>query len=240
MMWQEGGLFFANALTSAITAITGMGGGTILIGILPFFLPAAALIPIHATTQLASNVSRAWLSKKTLAWQFVAPFAMGAVVGAVVFGVLVRYVVLDIIPLLIAIYILLTQWSTTVNRYLKGLDNFYLIGFVQMGVGLFVGAPGPLHMPLLLKIYDNATAVGVGSVMMSLVHLGKIIVFLMAGFVFYPYWRVIVLMVIAASLGSYVGIKLRPFIPISWLKRAMPWLLTVLACHIIISTLLNY
>lgn len=239
MAWQGWGLFVANALTSAITAITGMGGGTILIGLLPIFLPAAVLIPIHATTQLASNVSRAWLSRELICWRFVAPFILGASIGAMVFGILVRYVALDVIPLLIGLYILLTQWSKTVNHYLKRLDNFYLIGFVQMGVGLFVGAPGPLHMPLLLKNYDSATAVSVGSAMMSFVHLGKLLVFIAAGFAFWAYWQVIVLMVVAASVGSYCGLKLRPYVPAHWLKKGLPWLLTLIAVNIIIHNVVK-
>ena len=45
------------------------------------------------------------------------------------FGMAVKFVKLDLIPLFIAIYILLTQWSATINRLLKSLENFYLIGF---------------------------------------------------------------------------------------------------------------
>ncbi len=235
-MVDSGGvwLFIINLATSLLTAITGMGGGTVLIGLLPLFIAPSALIPVHATTQLASNVSRAWFSRHLIHWQFVLMFAWGALGGALVFGLLVRWLTLDFIPLLIGIYILLTQWSASVNRLLRRLDNFYLIGFVQMGVGLFVGAPGPLHMPLLLKTYDNATAVSVGSVMMSLVHAGKLVVFMLLGFVFTDYWRLILVMVLAASLGSWLGVKLRAYVPIAWLQRLMPWLLTAIALNIII------
>ena len=46
-------------LTSTIAATLGMGGGVILIAVMPGFVPPAAIIPIHAVTQLASNLSRA-------------------------------------------------------------------------------------------------------------------------------------------------------------------------------------
>lgn len=227
------GLFLANLSTSLITAITGMGGGTVLIGLLPFFIAPSALIPVHAATQLASNASRAWFSRELIDWRFICPFVLGAILGAMVFGVLVKLIVLDIIPLLIGFYILLSQWSKTFNYYTRRLENFYLIGFIQMGVGLFVGALSPMHMPLLLKTYDNARAVSVGSVMMAVVHAAKLLVFVVIGFAFGDYWQVIVLMVVASSLGSWLGVRVRAYVPVAWLSKALPWLLTVIAVNII-------
>lgn len=52
-------LALVNLLTSVISGIAGMGGGVILVGLLPLFLPAAAIVPVHAAAQLASNASRA-------------------------------------------------------------------------------------------------------------------------------------------------------------------------------------
>ncbi|WP_228144520.1 hypothetical protein [Moraxella lacunata] len=39
-----------NFFTSALAGITGLGGGTILLGFIPMFLPASTIIPIHGTT----------------------------------------------------------------------------------------------------------------------------------------------------------------------------------------------
>ena len=46
--------------TSTLTAITGIGGGMMLIAIMPGFLPAAAIVPVHGMVQLFSNSSRAF------------------------------------------------------------------------------------------------------------------------------------------------------------------------------------
>lgn len=54
-------LFFligVSFLTSAFTAIIGVGGGIALISVMPGLLPAAAIIPVHGAVQLASNASR--------------------------------------------------------------------------------------------------------------------------------------------------------------------------------------
>ncbi len=43
--------------TSMLTAVTSIGGGMMLIVIMPGFLPAAAIVPVHALVQLFSNSS---------------------------------------------------------------------------------------------------------------------------------------------------------------------------------------
>lgn len=233
-------LVLINLVTSTITGITGFGGGMILVGLMPFFLPATAIVPIHGATQLASNISRAWFGRKYLDLTYLFPYCVGAVVGVVIFWGLVRFINLDIVPLLMAMYLLLTQWSKTVNRLLSGIENFYVIGCLQTGIGLFVGATGPLHMPLLMKQYDNPhVLVTTASLMISLVHLIKIVVYLALGFVFLDYWRLIAMMIVVAVIGSWLGVQLRHHISMVWLKKVLPWLLTVIAIKILLDTVIK-
>lgn len=158
--------------------------------------------------------------------------------GVVVFGVAIQWVKLDWIPLFIGFYILATQWSKKVNTWLKSFENFYIVGFIQLGMALFVGAAGPMHMPLLLKSYKNVhQAITVASVMMAFLHFCKVLIFLWLGFSFEQYWRLLLLMMAAAILGSYLGTHYRDKVPISLLKKILPWLLTVVAIKIIADVL---
>jgi uncharacterized membrane protein YfcA len=233
-------LSLVNFLTSTMTAITGLAGGMILIGIMPLFLPAFAIVPVHGATQLASNVSRAWFGRQHLRFGDVLPYMAGSLLGACVFGVAVYFVQLDFIPLFIGIYILMTQWSQSFNHLLKSVENFYVIGFLQIGIGLFVGATGPLHVPLLFKKYpDTHVAITTSSFLMSIMHILKIAVYVLTGFAFLDYWQVIMMMIVSAVIGSWVGVKLRHRFSMHWLKRALPWLLSVIALKLIITTALN-
>lgn len=227
-----------NLITSLITGIIGLGGGIILLALLPFFLPASAIIPIHGMTQLASNASRAWFGRHYLEWQYIPSFLIGSVVGIICFGLLVQRLNLSLIPLFIGIYILLIQWSKQFNRLLQKINNFYLIGFLQTGIGLFVGAPGPLAITLLAKKYDNNhTVITVGAFMMSIVHLAKLPVYLSLGFSFQDYSWLLISMIIVSVIGSWLGVKLRHIFPIHWLKHVLPWLLTILAIKLIMTVL---
>lgn len=234
MMFDYFVLTSINFFTSVLTAITGVGGGMILIGLMPLFLPATAIIPVHGATQFASNASRAWFGRSALDLTYFYPFLWGSLLGIVVFGILVQFLTLSFIPLFIGIYILLLQWSKTVNRWLRSLENFYLVGFIQTGLGLFVGTPGPLAIALLNKKYtDNNTVVSVGALMMTVVHFAKLPVYMTLGFVFFDYWPLVLLMMMGSIFGSLFGTRLRHRIPMHWLKSLLPWILTLIALRLI-------
>ncbi|WP_218184509.1 TSUP family transporter [Pelistega indica] len=124
-MWNDILLALANLLTSALTGITGLGGGMILIGIMPFFVPSIAIIPVHGVTQLASNATRAWFGREHIVYERFWSFLCGSIIGMIVFGVLIRFVKLDLIPLFIGIYILLLQWSPWFNRVIRHYESFF-------------------------------------------------------------------------------------------------------------------
>ena len=69
-------------LTSSLTAVIGMGGGVLLITLMPGLVPPAAIIPVHACTQLASNVSRAAFGWRAIDPTIIPAFTIGAVAGA--------------------------------------------------------------------------------------------------------------------------------------------------------------
>ena len=229
-------LALANLVTSALTAITGVGGGMILIGLMPFFVPAAAIVPVHGVTQLVSNATRAWFGRDALDFTYFWQFLAGSISGLLIFGVLVRFIHLELIPLFIGIYILLITWSDTFNQAIRRFESFFLVGFVQTGLGVFVGTPGPLNIAVLNKHYDdNNVVVTTGALMMTVVHTAKLVVYLTMGFVFVDYWQLLVMMVIMATIGSWLGTRLRHKIRLDWLKKFLPYLLTLIALKLIID-----
>lgn len=233
-------LALINFLTSGMTAISGVGGGIILIGLMPMFMTASIIIPVHGASQLASNASRVWFGRQDLRWEYLKPFMIGALLGAIIFGIAIRFISLELIPLFIGIYILLMQWSKTFDKLLKKANNFYLIAFIQMGTAIFVGISGPMQIALLNKKYDdNNVVVTTGAFMASVVHVVKLIVYALMGFSFLEHWRVMVMMIICATLGSWVGVKLRGVIPIKWLKAMLPISLTIIAIKIIIDAVIK-
>ena len=83
----------------------------ILIAIMPGFLPAAAIVPVHAVVQLFANSSRALFGWRFLRWEFVLAFIAGSIFGGVVAAFIAREINLEYTPLFIAAYILFVTWG---------------------------------------------------------------------------------------------------------------------------------
>ncbi|MCV2884683.1 sulfite exporter TauE/SafE family protein [Aestuariibacter sp. AA17] len=231
-------LFFVSTLTSAVAAIAGMGGGMMLIAILPSFLPASAVIPVHGVAQLASNGSRAFIAITHVRWAFLKPFLVGSVLGVLCVSVLVRYVSAQTLLVGMALYILLTLWSTAFSRFIKRAERFSVAGFWQSGLSVVVGATGPLTTTLLTKKCDSKDEIIVtNAVFMAFSHGFKIPLFLWVGFNYATYWLEIVLLSIGAVLGSYVGTWLRQFVSDQHFKLWVKIALTLLAIRIIATSL---
>lgn len=223
-------------LTSTIAGIVGIGGGMMLIAILPSFLPVNALIPVHGLTQMSSNFSRAVFGYKDVQYEVIPKFLIGSFLGIALFASILSFISLEYVPLFIGVYILLSLWSEKFNEKIKKYESYFLAGFFQTGLSIVVGATGPLTMTLLLKDYkDKDKVVATGAALMSLTHILKVFVFMYFGFVFFDYIGIIVAMVIGAVAGSWAGTKLRDKIDGKRFTMILKVLLSVLAIKVIIG-----
>lgn len=166
-------------LTSTVAGVVGIGGGMMLIAILPSFLPLNALIPVHGLTQMSSNFSRAVFGYKDVQYEVIPKFLLGSIVGIGIFAAIINFISLEYVPLFIGAYILLSLWSQKFNDKIKKFENYYIIGFFQTGLSIVVGATGPLTMTILLKDYkDKDKVVATGAALMSITHILKVFVFI--------------------------------------------------------------
>jgi uncharacterized protein len=222
--------------TSVVAAVVGIGGGMMLIAILPSFLPTNALIPVHGLTQVSSNLSRAYFGRKDIEYSVVPKFLLGSFIGIAFFAGILSLISLEYVPLFIGVYILLSLWSEKFNEKIKRYENYYIAGFFQTGLSMVVGATGPLTMTLLLKDFkDKDIVVATGALLMSLTHFLKVLVFIYFGFVFFDYITIIFAMIFGAVLGSFVGTKARNLIDGKKFTIILKVLLSVLAIKLIIT-----
>ena len=232
-------LFLISMITSTIAGVVGIGGGMMLIAILPSFLPLNALIPVHGLTQMSSNVSRAFFGYKEVQYQVIPKFLVGSFLGIALFASILSFISLEYVPLFIGVYILLSLWSEKFNEKIKRYESYFLAGFFQTGLSIVVGATGPLTMTLLLKDFkDKDKVVATGAALMSITHILKVFVFIYFGFVFFDYLSVIVALIIGAVFGSFIGTKLRHKIDGAKFTLVLKVLLSVLALKLIVGLLI--
>ena len=223
-------------LTSTVAGVVGIGGGMMLIAILPSFLPLNALIPVHGLTQMSSNLSRAVFGYKDVQYEVIPKFLLGSAIGIGMFATVLTLISLEYVPLFIGAYILLSLWSEKFNEKIKRYESYFLAGFFQTGLSMVVGATGPLTMTLLLKDYkDKDKVVATGAALMSITHILKVFVFMYFGFVFLDYIGIIIAMIIGAVAGSWAGTKLRDKIDGKKFLLILKVLLSALAIHVIVG-----
>jgi len=232
-------LGFYTLLTSTLAGMMGLGGGTLLIAIMPIYLPGSAIVPIHGIVQLASNSSRMLFSLKAVAWGLVGKFIVGSLLGIALIGLLLANIPTRYIPVFIAFYILLNIWMPPFSRFIRKYENFYIVGFVQGGLGLLIGATGPLAVPLLVKELagDKDRVVATNAFFMGFSHFAKIIVFGLIGFSFSGYGWLLVFMIVGAVLGSWLGTLLRVKINSDLFAKLLNYVLTVLAFNMLYTVL---
>lgn len=235
-MQEELFLGLITFFTSTVAGVVGIGGGMMLIAILPSFLPLNALIPVHGLTQMSSNFSRAFFGYKDVQYEVIPKFLLGSILGIGLFASILYFISLEYVPLFIGIYILLSLWSKKFNEKIKRYESYFLAGFFQTGLSIVVGATGPLTMTLLLKDYeDKHKVVATGAALMSITHTLKVFAFMFFGFVFFDYIGILVAMIIGAVAGSYAGTKLRDKIDGKKFVMILKVLLSALAIKVIIG-----
>jgi uncharacterized membrane protein YfcA len=224
--------------TSTITAITGIGGGMIMIAIMPGFLPGAAIVPVHAMVQLFANSSRALFGWRYLRWEFVLAFIAGSIVGGLIAAGITREINLEYTPLIIAAYILFTVWGPKLEFKKPVKGEFVAIGLVQTGLSMMVGATGPMSQAALLgKGLQRDALVVTSALMTTFTHLIKTMLFALLGFSFISYWEIILGMSAGVICGALLGTHIRYKIPQALFQKILKWVLTLLALRMIYITL---
>lgn len=217
-----------------------MGGGVLLIALMPGLVPAAAIIPLHALTQLASNASRAVFGWRDIDLKLIPAIALGAALGAWLGGEVYQRLDLTWLPALIGALILVFTWLPLPK--LRGGGQFALLalGFYQTGLGMLAGATGPVGAAVLMRRHTGRDWLVVNTaVYMSLNHLLRVVAFTALGFSFAPWWPLIAGLVLAVIAGSWVGTRLRWFVPQLEFQRWFRILVSLLAVRMILMPLLS-
>ena len=220
-------------VTSAITAVMGAGGGALLIAVMASFMPAAAIIPVHAVVQLGSNGGRLLLMRRFVLRHLVAWFVVGSAVGAVIGGNIVVSLEPAYIQLILGGFILLSCWAP-ITVALKGKKSMMVLGSITSFLTMFVGATGPFVIASMRHIIaDKQKLVGTMAALMTIQHLTKAIVFGGLGFAFADWTGVIVLMILTGFFGTMVGKAVLEQVPNEKFQMALRIMLTFLALRLI-------
>jgi Sulfite exporter TauE/SafE. len=201
-----GTMILASFFTSMLTVTAGIGGGLAMIALMAYFVPVAALIPVHGLVQLGSNVGRIWLLRHHVAWVYLAAFVAGAIPGAILGRYAVGLMPGTAMKVVLGLFVLVLVWVPLPK--LAGVPPLGMAptGFVTTCLSMLFGATGPLNAVVLSKAFsDRMRFAATFASVMTVQHLLKVGVFGAAGFAFGPWLPLIAAMVATGFAGTWVG-----------------------------------
>ena len=245
-------LFVAAFITSAISAVLGMGGGIILLGIMALIIPEGyVVIALHGIVQLISNLTRTFVFRNHIRKDIISQYLPGAILGLSLSAFIVFYLIsffqvesakeikIDFLKPIIGIFIL---WFLFGKRYkikTKHL-HFFGVGTLSGLCTVFIGATGPLIAPFFLngKLTKENIIVNKAACQ-AISHLGKIPLFILFfEFNYFSELDVLVPLTIAVFVGTNVGKQVLRFIPEKVFRLLFRGALTIIAIKLIVDQLM--
>ncbi|WP_246730185.1 sulfite exporter TauE/SafE family protein [Nitratireductor mangrovi] len=228
-------LVVASFFTSALTAAFGVGGGVAMLALMGLFIPVAALIPVHGAVQLGSNTGRAWHQRANVRLGIAIPFVIGSIVGAVGGAFFVVQLPDALLKLGLGLFVIAVTWTKIPGADRLGAAGLTLGSAVLAFVTMFVGATGPLLSAFFAQLFpdDRRALVATHAAGMTVQHALKIVVFGLAGFAFWQWLPLIVLMIGSGYLGTVYGTRLLERLPEQSFRRWFRIGITLLALDMI-------
>ena len=228
-------LVLASFFTSALTAAFGVGGGVAMLALMGLFIPVAALIPVHGAVQLGSNTGRAWHQRANVRLGIAIPFVIGSIVGAVGGAFFVVQLPDALLKLGLGLFVIAVTWTKIPGADRLGAAGLTLGSAVLAFVTMFVGATGPLLSAFFAQLFpdDRKALVATHAAGMTVQHALKIVVFGLAGFAFWQWLPLIVLMIGSGYLGTVYGTRLLERLPEQSFRRWFRIGITLLALDMI-------
>lgn len=221
----------ASMLTSLLSGMFGVGGGTILLALLAILVPPVALIPIHAVVQFGATSSRTILLLRHIQGQTLLPFAIGTALGSTCSGLLFIQFPPWLIQYTVAGFVL---WSVSGAIPVFNRKHIVLAGMVSGFLTILFGATGTFVSAFIKGMRLPALKhVGTHSAMMCMQHGLKIVVFGTLGFAFGPYLPLLAMMLLSGLAGTLLGKNALMRIGDKWFKPVLNSILLVLALRLL-------
>ncbi len=240
-LWQALLIIVTSFIGSAVTAAFSIGGGLLLIAVMSSLLPGGAVIPVHGAIMIGSNAGRAGLLLRYIDWPIIGWFVIGAIVGATIGATIVTTLPSWIFRLLIAGFILFTQWGPKIRAIGLGPKAYALAGTISTFLTLFVGASGPFMSVIISKVahLGRQGIIATSGACMTIQHSLKVAIFAAAGF-FYAEWiPLITASLVSGLIGTAIGTNILSRLPEVLFRRVLKWMLTAMAGYLFLLVIFD-
>jgi uncharacterized protein len=223
-------------LTAVLSGVAGLGGGTILIGVLyAVGLSPVVAVPLFATVQFVSNLSRTVAYFRHVEWRAAGWFLLTAAPTPFVVAPFVAAANVDVVLLLLAGLILVSLVpARDGGEPIPRIPALLLAGFLNGSVGMFVGATGLFVGRLFLRPeWRKETVIGTLAMAQSLGHLLRVLGYASAGFFVTEHGGLLLPLVLAVIAGTFAGRAVHRWLDEALFRRLFKAILVVLSLKLI-------
>ena len=245
-------LIIAALITSSISAVIGMGGGVVLLGIMAILIPEGYMVvALHGIIQMFSNGTRTFVFRQHLKRKLISEYFFGALIGLslsifIVYGLMHLYEVnsankinFDYLKPIIGFYILWYLYLKGVNKEQKN-KLFIIVGIISGFSSIFVGAVGPLIAPFFIrKDLNKENVIANKAACQIITHIGKIPIFMyFFNFRYTEHYTILLPLIISVYIGTNIGKKLLSKLSENTFKLFFKISLTLIAIHLVLGEFL--
>lgn len=216
--------------TSALSGVAGLGGGTILIGVIyALGLAPVEAIPLFAAVQLVSNLTRTAAYIEHVEWRAAGWFLLACVPATVLLAPFAAQINVHVVQLALAALIGVSLLPTAQARPLPQRLAFVTAGAVNGTLGLFLGATGLFVGRLFLRPeWPKQRVVATLALTQVFGHGLRVLAYGLVGFSAFA--KPLVLLPVAGSvvLGTLLGKRLNGRLSETAFRRLFQGILIVL------------
>ena len=206
-----GALLLVCVVSAFISAVTGGAGGILMFAALNVAIPLRMLVPIHGAVQLLNNLARIVYVREHIRWDQCIPFFVGCTLGSAAMTLGLANLDWQQLPLILLaglIFYTVFKPKKLPEIRLKA-RNFFWVGIATGTLGIIAGAVDPLLAAFFVrKDMSPKEIVANKSVMQAWCHALKVPAFIYLGFTFSDHLGLILLLTVAAVIGTRIGIAL--------------------------------
>jgi uncharacterized membrane protein YfcA len=223
-------------LTAVLSGVAGLGGGTVLIGVFyALGLAPTVAVPLHATVQFTSNLSRTVAFFRHVEWRAAGWFLLTAAPTPFLVAPFVAGANVNVILLLLAGLILVSLVpSKEGGEPLKQVPAVLLAGFLNGTLGMLVSATGLFVGRLFLRPeWSKETVIATLAMTQTLGHLLRILGYASVGFAVTAQLDVLAPLLLATVAGTFAGRRLHDFLDETRFRALFKAILLVLCAKLV-------
>ena len=223
---------FLAAITNAVFA---NGGAMIILAVTSSVLPVSAIVPLHSTLLIGSTASRAVVFREYIDWRIAGPFLAGSIVAVAIAARIYVELPDTIIASAIGIVMLVAIWLPGISWRPSFRHPWAIVGFIHSFLSTLFAYGALLHAVILHTGLKRRHVVATMAASLTGMGVFKIAGYAGNGFDYRPYLVTIVLSVLVAFVGTWVGKRLIDRISEAVFRTVFRLLVTLTAVRLIVT-----